>query len=239
MLVNTKAIVISALKYGEADLIVRTFTHKSGLKSYMLKGVLKSKKGKFRASMFQPLTQLEIAANHRDKGTLEYLKDARIAHTYQSLHTNVVKSSLVMFLAEMLKSTIKEEEKNEALFHFLEHTFIWMDEHENVSNFHLLFLIKLTRYLGFYPDDSQGNGMYFNMLDGVFQPVKTNDYCIEGENIDYLKQLLGINFDELSSIKLNQAKRAQLINLLLLYYELHIEGFVKPRSLVVLNEIFS
>ena len=52
MLVTTKAIVISAIKYGEADLIVRCFTEEAGLKSYILRRILKSKKGKYAEQYF-------------------------------------------------------------------------------------------------------------------------------------------------------------------------------------------
>src|SRR6056297_3305585 len=112
MLITTKGIVFSALKYGEADLIVKCFTQKSGLKTYLLRGVLKSKKGKIKASLFQPLTQLEIVASHKDKGALEYMKEAKLGIVYQSLHTNVVKSTVVMFLSEVLRNAVKEEEAN-------------------------------------------------------------------------------------------------------------------------------
>lgn len=239
MLVTTKAIVISALKYAEADLIVKAYTFSDGLKTYMLKGVLKSRKGKFKASLFQPLTQLEIVAKHRGKGTMEYLTDARLAHHYISLHTDVVKSSLIMFLAEVLRNSIQEEEANKALFNFLDNSFMMLDQTEQVGNFHLLFLLKLSGYLGFSPDASQKDLACFNLLEGSFQKFKTNDYCIEGENVEVLSRFLGINFDELSRIKLNQSSRRNFLNMLLLYYELHIEGFKKPRSLSVFNEIFN
>lgn len=239
MLVNTRAIVMSALKYGEADLIVAGYTQTSGLKSYMLKGILKSKRGKFRASMFQPLTQLEIVANHKDKGTLEYLKEVKVVNPYQSLHSNVVKSAMVMFLAEVLKSAIKEEEHNEALFSYLENTLNWLDLHDHIANFHLLFLLKLSRYLGFYPEETYKENPYFNLLEGTFEKVKANEYCVNGENLQILRSLLGINFDELNGIRLNQESRSDFLKMLILYYELHIEGFKKPKSLTVLNEIFS
>ncbi|MDT0651651.1 DNA repair protein RecO [Autumnicola edwardsiae] len=239
MHVNTEAIVISALKYGEADLIVKAYTLESGLKTYMLRGILKSKKGKLKASLFQLLTQLDLVASHKNKGTLEYLKEAKVLHTYQTLHTNVVKASMVMFLAEVLKNAIREEEANRPMYEYLKAGLNWLDLHETIANFHLLFLLKLCRYLGFQPDDSNKNFPYFNMLDGVFQEYKSNEYCIEGENLQVLRQFLGINFDGLSSIKLNQTSRTNFLNILILYYELHIEGFRKPKSLAVLNEIFS
>jgi len=238
MLVHTKAIVISALKYGEADLIVKLYTLSDGLRTYMLKGVLKSRKGKFKASMFQSLTQLDIVANHKNTGKLEYLREAKVVGNYQTLHTQVIKQALVMFLAEVLKNSIREEETNEGLFHYLEYSLQYLDATQNIANFHLLFLLKLTRYLGFQPEKSLIEANYFNLLDGVFQEIPTNDYCIEGNNVDLLKNLLGIEFDDLLNIKLNQALRTDFLKMLLVYFELHIEGFRKPKSLGVLNEIF-
>ncbi|TVZ26203.1 DNA replication and repair protein RecO [Gillisia sp. Hel_I_86] len=239
MVVHTNAIVISALKYAEADLIVKCYTQKSGLKTYMLRGILKSRKGKFKASLFQPLTQLELVAKHKDKGSLEYLQDAKILVHYQTLHTEVVKSTMVMFISEMLKNTIHEEEKNEELYDYLENTFNWLDSHSDIANFHLLFLLKLTRHLGFYPEDSEKNLMYFNLLDGVFQHSKTNVYCIGGGLLNNLKLLLGTKFEALGQVKLSKPNRAELLELLLNYYQLHIESFKKPKSLTVLHEIFN
>ncbi|MCB7481772.1 DNA repair protein RecO [Christiangramia sediminis] len=238
MLVHTKAIIISALKYGEADLIVKAYTLSDGLCTYMLKGVLKSRKGKFKASMFQSLTQLDIVANHRGDGKLEYLREAKVIGNYQTLHTHPVKLAMVMFLAEMLRNAIREEEKNEALFHYLEYSFQFLDSTDKIANFHLLFLLNLTRYLGFQPETGNKDLPVFNLLDGVFQDFSSNDYCIEGKNVDLLKSLLGTDFDALPLIKMNQTSRNDFLNMLLLYYELHIEGFRKPKSLSVLNEIF-
>ena len=239
MLVNTKAIVISALKYGEADLIVKAYTRESGLRTYMLKGILKSKKGKFKASQFQVLTQLELVANHKDKGSLEYLKEAKVTNTYGSLHTNVVKSSMGMFLAEVLRNAIREEESNPVLYDFLEHSFLQLDLLGSIANFHLFFLLKLSSYLGFQPEASRRELPFFNLLEGTFEPVKTNEYCIEGENLEILRRFLEVDFGQIDQVKLSHSARAEFLKMLLLYYELHIEGFRKPRSLAVLNEIFS
>ena len=128
MIVSTKAIVLSSLKYSEADLIVSCFTEKEGVKSYLLRGILKSKKGKLKTAYFQPFTQLDLVAFHKNKGTLESIREAKVIHPYQSLHTNVIKAGMVMFLSEMLKNCIKEEERNEDLYEFLENAFIWLDE---------------------------------------------------------------------------------------------------------------
>lgn len=239
MLIKTRAIVISAIKYGDADLIVKAYTLADGLKTYMIRGVLKSKRGKFRASMFQSLTQLDIIANHKGAGKLEFLKDAKVASAYRSIYHDPIKMYIAMFLAEMLKNTVKEEEGDPALFHFLEYSLEYLDASDKIANFHLLFLLNLTKYLGFMPEKPNTDMPVFNLLEGVFQFETTNDYCISGNNVEVLKDLLGINFEAMHDVKLNQNTRNEFLNMLLLYYELHIEGFHKPKSLTILNEIFS
>lgn len=239
MLITTRAIVLSALKYGEADLIVKCFTMQSGLKTYLLRRVLKAKKGKLKGSLFQPLTLLEVEANHKDKGTMESMREAKIYLPYKTLHTDIIKSSVVFFLAEMLRNSVVEEEANHGLYEFLETSLAWFDDHEATGNFHLLFLLKLTRHLGFYPDHSHIDRPVFNLLDGTFQHVETNAYCVSGEKLEILKQLLGTDFDTLSGIKINQTSRSGVLLMLLDYYQLHLQGFKKPISLSVLNEIFN
>ncbi len=239
MQVSTQALVFSSVKYAEADLIVSCFTKDYGLKSYLLRGVLKSKKGKLRASLFQPLTQLHIEAIHRDKGTLERIKEAKVVAPYQTLHTQVVKSSLVLFLAEMLKNCIQEEEANPELFDYISHSLQWLDVHDTIANFHILFLLKLTAYLGFYPDTSNGNAPYFNLLEGMFENEPQGDYSQSGEAVTVLKRFFGINFDALAGTKTTKKQRFETLNLLLLYYQLHLQGYKKPKSLLVLNQLFN
>jgi DNA repair protein RecO (recombination protein O) len=239
MQITTKAIVISAIKYSEADLIVKCFTQSVGLKSYLLRNILKSKKGKMRTSLFQPLTFLEITANHKDKGTLEFIQEAKVYYTHQSLHTHIIKTSLVLFLSEILKHVIQEEEKNESLYNFLENSLQWLDINNNIANFHLLFLLQLTDFLGFYPDESSIELPVFNALEGFFQKESTNVYCIKIPNNSGVKQLFGIKIDELVAVKLTKKERSECLNILLVYYELHIQGFKKPKSLEVLNQLFN
>jgi len=238
MLVSTKAIVLHSIRYREADLIVKCYTQSSGLKSYLLRGILKSKKGKLRASMFQVLTQLEMEANHKDKNTLENIREAKVLHPYVSIPTNIYKSSVTIFLAEVLYQAIQEEEENQALFHFLESSLLWLDQHAAFANFHLLFLVKLTQFLGFQPHVGNSDYSYFNLLDGEFQAEDTNKYCIYNENSLLLKQLLNLDFDELAQLKLNQNRRNSFLEMLVYYYELHLHGFKKPKSLAVLQQLF-
>ena len=239
MQVTTKAIVLTSLKYGDTSLITKAFTASDGVKSYLLKGVLASKKGKLKTAYFQPLTQLEIVANHRNKGTLESIREAKVNYHYQTLHTDISKSAMIQFLAEMLSNSIHEEESNDALFNFIEASLQWLDNHDEISNFHLHFLINLTRYLGFYPDTNAMNSDYFDLLEGKFTNKPSLNPILKDENLIFFKTVLGTNFDEIHTIKMNKTNRQELLKSLVLFYELQLQGFRKPKSLAILNEVFS
>ncbi|MBU2995701.1 DNA repair protein RecO [Cellulophaga baltica] len=239
MQVTTKAIILSALKYGDTSLIVKAYTLSDGVKSYLLKGVLSSKKGKLKAAYFQPLSQLEIVAQHKNKGTLENIKEVKVNYHYQSLHTNITKNALTFFLAEMLGNSIHEEEANLELFGFLEASLQWLDTNDHISNFHLYFLLVLTRYFGIYPDTSEINAPYFDLTEANFVYIPSLNPLVLGENLNYFKRFLGINFDAIHTIKMNKKHRQELLKSIILYYELHLHGFRKPKSLEILNQVFS
>ena len=239
MIITTNALVLSKLRYRDNDLIVRCYTQQYGVLSFLLRGVLKSKKGLTKTAYFQLLSQLQLVIVYNPNKSLHTIKEAKINQLYSSLHTNILKSAIVMFLSEVLTHTLKEEEQNETLFSYLETTLLWLDTHSDCSNFHLLFLLNLTKYLGFYPEKNHLEHNYFNLQDGKFETVQIGDYAVSGENLIILKQLLGIKFDALSNIKLNAKQRQSFLNLMLLYYELHLGGFKKPKSLQILNQVFN
>ncbi|NNK28374.1 MAG: DNA repair protein RecO [Flavobacteriaceae bacterium] len=239
MLVSTDAIIISKLKYGDSDVILSCYTENSGIKSYLLKSVLKQRKGKFKPAYLQPLSLVHLNAVHKENRSLQKLQELKPIVHYVSLHTDISKSTVVMFLSEILQQLLKEEERNESLYMFLSTSLQWLDQQEISPNFHLLFLLRLTKYLGFYPDVTNLSGEFFNLESGKFESSKHDLYSISDNNLTLLKQLIGIKFDALNEIKVNSRQRQDFLNMILLYFELHLGGFKKPRSLQILNQIFS
>jgi len=238
MIETTKAIVINTIKYGDTSLIATCYTEKRGLKTYMLKGVLKAKKAKVKPAYFQPLTQLNLTANHNTKGTLNSIREVEVINFYNAIYSDIKKQSITLFLSEILYYSIKEEEQNTSLFNYLEASLLWLDAHEGVSNFHLLFLLNLTKHLGFYPEIKNIDFSYFDLLEGKF----TNTYklnTISGEKITQFKKLLGINFDVIEQVNFSGTNRQDVLSILIKYFEFHIEGFKKPKSLNVLKSVFS
>jgi DNA repair protein RecO (recombination protein O) len=169
---------------------------------------------------------------------LNSIREARVHFVYTSLNQNIIKQSIALFLSEVLGSALREEDKNPNLFEYLQTTFQWLETHDHVSNFHLLFLLNLTRHLGFYPETKNLTGNYFNLEEGYFADYKPFNMFIEGENLVSFKSLIGTNFDVLDRLNFSVRSRQSVLNDLITYYELHLPGFKKPRSLDILKDLF-
>jgi DNA repair protein RecO (recombination protein O) len=237
MQVKTKAIVISSLKFQEKSLIVKCFTQSHGLKSYFVRDAFSGRKSNQKIAYFQPLTILEIEAVHKNKGTLENFKEIKISTPFQSIHSDIYKSTIVMFVSEILHHAIHEEEKNESLFSFLETALLWLDHNDEIANFHLILLLETTKYLGFYPDISDMDMPFFEMTEGVFTPFHAISSLTEHET-NLFKKLISLKFDN-DQKTFHVIERQIVLKILIDYYSFHLDGFKKPKSLDVLKEVFS
>ncbi len=236
MLVKTKAIVISALRYQEKCLIVKCLTESDGLKSYFVRDAFSSKKSAQKTAYFQPLNILEIEAAHKNKGTLEYFKEVKLAYPYYTVTADIVKTTIAIFISEMLHHSIREEEKNEQLYHFLETALLWLDSHDEVANFHLILLLEVTKFLGFYPQKPDDANTFFEMTEGVFIRQETLS-CLTLTETQLVKRLMQLRFDSPSKT-FHVSERHTLLKILLDYYAFHLDGFRRPNSLEVLKEVF-
>jgi len=239
MLTSTEGIVLSSLKYNESDLIVKCYTKSHGILSFIVKGVLKSKKGKIKPSFFQVFSLLSIHCQVKNKAQLNYFKDVQPAEHLTSLQSNIYKGTLAMFISEVVKSVIYEEEQNEELYNFLKDSILWLDNSTRFSNFHLAFLTKLTLYIGFYPDlKKEDDETFFSLMNGHFLPYE-DKYCLNADYSSLLKQLIALDKHDYHSLTIGKVQRRKLLEILLHYYELHIENFKIPKSYDVLKSIFN
>ncbi|MDO5105631.1 DNA repair protein RecO [Capnocytophaga sp.] len=238
MLIKTQAIVISSLKYGDNSLIVRCFTKNYGVQSYLLQGVLSSRKSTLKSALFQPFMQLEIVATHKNSGTLERIKEAKVHHVYRSLHTHIYKSSVALFLSEVCSLVCTTEHPEPELYNFLSEKLCFFDENDFMANFHLKFLVDLTRFLGFYPDTTNDNHLFFNLEEGIFSHFDEVKYTISGTELVLFKNILTAQYSDLHHIKTTKTERNALINKLLKYYQWHFPSFRNTKSLDVLQSLF-
>ena len=239
MLHKTRWIVFKATDYGESSIIVQVFTEKFGLQSYMVNGA-KKPKAKINRNMLQPLHLLDMVVYHKNTGNVQRIKEVKNSPLLQTIPYNVIKSSITLFLNEVLYKAVRQQPADESLFGFVFSAIEWLDhETAGLANFHLLFLIQLTRYIGFYPDSYlAGDADYFDLKNGIFSRYKPDSVLyLSPPHTQNFIALLQYGFESLPLIKLTNDERRYMIQKLLEYYTLHVEGFGNVRSHEVLEGV--
>lgn len=240
MIQNTKAIVLHQLKYGESSVIVTLFTEEFGRQSYIVNGI-RSARAKTKMGLLQPLFLLEIEAYHKAGREVQRLKEFRMAEVYQSLPFDISKSTIAMFLAELLNKTIHREESDATLFEFLHNSLLYFDEMEaGKSNFHLWFMVRLLSYFGFQLENNCNSlNVFFDLKAGCFVPSRPSlPNTPDTEESAYLSKLIRLDVAELEQYTINGDMRSRLLGHLVEYYSIHFEGIGAFQSLAVLKDIF-
>jgi DNA repair protein RecO (recombination protein O) len=240
MLHTLRGVVLHHIRYRESSAIVYTYTDLFGRQAYIVNDI-KGKRAKFRSNLLQPLSLLEIEAYHKESRELQRLKEVRNYIPYQSIPLDPYKRGQVMFLAEILYKVLREEDPNPDLYNFLEHSLQILDVAAvHTVNFHLLFLVQLTRYLGFYPEKNDGeNGRFFDMRNGEFKDtIGLHPDFFDKSSSGVLNMLLQTNFENLEHVNISHQERVKFLEYFVDFYSLHMSGFGKVKSLAVLNEIF-
>ena len=238
---QSRAIVLHQIKYSETSLILKIYTEKEGLLSFIVKGV-RGKKGKFRSAQFQALNLLELSYNDARKSKLRQIVDLKISEPFSELLFNPVKRSIATFMAELIQQCIKEEEPNPELFQFLHSSIHWLDlSQKNCSHFHLLFMMKLTKLLGFYPMFEIGyEEGYFDLQQGVFTRQKPlHAYFVEAEDLSAWKELINCKLETLESLLFSNELKRRLVQALMIYYKLHLIHFKELNSHHILQTVFN
>lgn len=237
MLVSTEAIALSSQKYSESSIIFKALTKSDGIKSYLIRGIRAKKNKTLSPALFQPLTVLEIDANHKNKGGLETIKSAKISKPYKNIPYDIIKNSMTLFISELIVKCVKEEEKNEELFDFIVSSFIWLDVSENHQNFHIHFITKFLKYLGISPHNNHGSND-FDIVNGCFIKSVEKNRKVAQNIVISLNRFLGTNFDQINITVNSSLKRKQFLEFMINYLEFHIESFKRPKSLNVLYDLF-
>jgi len=237
---KTRGIVLQQIKYSDSQVIAHIYTEHFGRQAFMFRKP-KSKKSGSSLNILQPLFLLEIEAQIKEKRQIQRAREIRNYPHFSDIPFNVAKSSIAIFLSEILSRVLKEEEANPDLFDFLHHAILLLDEEqEHYANFHLLFLFELSKYLGFYPEsDFSENNKIFNLAEGKYtQQHQEIKFSLNENESQLLNHLSGKGFHQLGTIKLSRMQKHLLLDVLLKYYHFHLPEMGKVKSLDVLKQVF-
>lgn len=228
------------VRYGEERMIVDMLTAKAGRVSFVCR-LAKTSKGKVKKQLFQPLTVLDIVYDNRPNADLQYFRDLRIAKPFVSIPFDPVKLSISLFVAEFLTFASRGEREGGALEEFVEKSLEWLDNAtEGFANFHLVFMMHLTLFVGFYPNlEDFVEGSWFDLRDGTFSAVcpRHPDYLKPAE-ASVLHQLMRMTFDNMRLFRMSRDDRNRITEVILAYYRLHVPDFPELKSLDVLRALF-
>lgn len=239
MLSKTKGIVLHSTKFSDTSWIVTMFTELYGRTSFMVRGVT-SKRSSTKAAFFQPLSVVEMDLYYNPTKEIHSIKEIRIDLPFIGIPFDPVKNAIALFISELLFRSIKLSTPDENLFLFLCQSVEVLDcTHEVPANFHLIFMLKLTRFLGFEPHLNKDIGKYFDLINGEFVSSKPlHAHYIANEQSVNLCKLAAIDYFTMPKLVLSRTQRAEVLKTLIEYYRLHIAGFQGLNSLAVLQSIF-
>lgn len=239
MLTRTKAILLHHVRYSDNSLIAHFYTQEYGRLAVMVKGI-SSRRGSARFNYFQPLNIFNIEIYYYDNREIHNLKEMNLAYVPGNISSDINRTTVAMFISEILNNIIREEDVNRQLFDFVESSVITLDGMvAGISNFHLWFLVALTDYAGIGPSHTPMTDCWFDMLTGQFtsqQPMHPD--CLDPDGASVLNRLLQMPAEDIESLKLSGDERTELLTRLLKYYSLHLPGIREIRSLQVLKDIF-
>ncbi len=241
MLEKTRGIILHQIKYTDSGIIARLYTRKFGRQSFLIRGMRSRKSGK-QNILFQPMFILDLEISYKESREMNVLKEFSVAYSPYDIYSDIKKSSVAIFLGEVLTSVLREESSHEEMFDYIEKSIIYFDScREGYANFHIAFLAGLSSYLGFEPGiRKDADDAFFDMTNGIFVAVPPVHGNYANPDIsDILAQVFQASFDSIRNISLKGSLRNEVLDTLIRYYSLHLSGLKKIKSLEVLKEVFS
>lgn len=238
MLHRTEGIILHTTKYSENSLIVKMYTRDFGVQSYIInKG--RGKTNKQTSALLQPISLVELIVSNTKKTGLNRISEIGLLQPYRDIPFNILKSSIVIFLNELLYKALKEEHADPDLFEFIKNSFLILDlKQESCSNFHIYFMIQLSVYLGFAPQQNMLDNTLFDLKEGRFsEKIPAHSLYINKTISPLFQALIQTDYEHLHLIKMDRQQRKELLQSLLLYYKLHLPSFGDIKSVGILEEI--
>ena len=239
MILSSSGIVLSTLRYSDSSVIARVYTREKGLRAFMVR-TGKGKSAISKLSLLQPLSLVSVSFKDDERKTMHTIRSIERENSLRSIPFDPVKTCIALFVAEVIGRSIGEEEKNDELFKFLQSSILLLDDGENPNNFHLKFMIEFTRFLGFYPQRAISGQPYFDLSEGEFlQTEPPHPYFLEGKLASAFSELIGTGMTSFDSVRITNSHRRELLQKLIDYYRLHLDGMKEINSHKVLEEVLS
>ena len=237
---TARGIVLNTVKYGDKGLVVQMLTSSHGRQSYMVQGLGSRRGSGSRQALFQPMFTVEFEGVESPKMQMHRFAEVHSGIVLRTIPFDVKKSTMALFMAEVLHRLVKESEANDLLFDFVWGSVEALDEaDEGVANFHLWFLSHLCRFLGFSPGNAYMSEAWFDIAEGLFTTtMPLREHRMSQENALILRDMLECDVRYLGEVGLNRGQRVDFLQSLLAYYGYHLDTINSVQSIKILQEVF-
>jgi len=231
---STEGILIKKTKLSSGGFILKFYTQEFGIKSYF------GRKNKKQKTAFFPLSMYHISSYENNKKTIQNAKEITLKTPYSSIYNNIYKSNIILFINEILDKILKEEEQNQELYSFIKTALLQFDTEEFNVNFHLVFLMQLTQFLGIepFPDGTEKEKGFYDLEEGhltEITPLHPN--YLTKEEVNIFIKVYYFFFSITKEINLTNSDRKTVIHALIKYYKYHTD-MRDLKSLEVLEVVF-
>lgn len=238
---TTRAVVLRTVRYDDNRVVASLFTEDYGMISALIRVGNTRKKGG-RSANVQILSFLEAELEYKAHADFQRIGEMHIYLPWMDLPYHPVKASIVMFLGNFLYHALRSEGSNANLFSFMEYSFQWLDEADGgYSNFHLIFMIRVTRFLGVWPglDGYSRRGIYDLIAAGFTESLPSHGQYVGVGEAALIPLLLRMDYVSMNRIRLRRNERWHMLEIIVRYYQLHVPGFGELQNLDILREMFS
>ncbi|MCC6937938.1 MAG: recombination protein O N-terminal domain-containing protein [Flavobacteriales bacterium] len=237
MLQTAHAIVLKTIRYGDRSVVVKTWTTHAGARSYMVR--TGAKNGGSMAAL-QPLNRIELVADERPDADMHTAREVRVEKPYLNVHRDPIRGSLILFTQEVLYRVLWAEAADPSLDAFVREALETIDTSDVLQGYPLIFLLQLSGHLGFFPEYPSPGADHFDLMAGCFVPAGVpHGHTLAPPLSNALVRLLDIDLDALEEVVLPASQRRDLLDHLLLYFRLHVDGLGELRSPAVLHATLS
>ena len=238
MLNNIRIIVLHTIKYKESGIIVQGYSNRNGRESFFLKRSKNSRRGSL-ISQLHPLSIIEATLSSYSFGDMTTIKEFYLPYKLESVRSNIFKSSIAIFISELLYKTIKEVEYNHRMYLFLTDAILRLETiSSGTANFHAYFTIMLCKHLGYLPQIEKSTDRSFFDIPSASYVVSQSELSFDAKNSATLACFALSDYNNLSDIKMSGTARGEFIKEMLRYLSFHAGYGIDIESLDVLHEVF-
>lgn len=235
MLHTTKGIVLKIIRHGDRTVVLKAYTEQFGVRSYMVRA---GGKGGIHTALLQPLNRLELVVNEQPERDIHTVREVRMEQPYTHLSTDPIRATLALFIQEVLYKVLHGEAADEEMFRFVQGALEAMDTAADIRNFPLVFLLRLSAEMGFYPSAPEHGEDRFDLREGEFiHGTAPHGHTLGPPLTGYLVALMSTDLYNTDGPSIPATYRRELLDHLLLYCSMHIEGLGTLRSPAVLQQV--